>query len=297
MNYDNLTKENFIKHVEILENYIYFLVKLERELKGEKTQFQDFLEFRNEAQNIIESDLIQIFDTKDILEKKESNKQEILKVYNKINDRFYKLISFSEANDIFFRMCTLKTYVNTFENRLDKFIQENIVLDKKDFLLKEIDNVLNPHHFTENRNFFNEVSKRILINSREKKVEFLKNKLLELNIVVKVFEIDYKRPKPKHIQSFDINETPQLTKPTKPNKSLLFEGKDLNLSERYKIANKVLDIDKKIRTLNIGELEKYQLLAYILGCNKDNARNIMNGSYNSKDRDLSNYFNDLGLNE
>jgi hypothetical protein len=87
------------------------------------------------------------------------------------------------------------------------------------------------------------------------------------------------------------------TKPNKPNKTLLFEGKDLNLSERYKIANKVLNIDKEIRKLNMKDLEKYQLLAYILGCNKDNARNLMNGTYNSKDRDLTKYFNDLGLKE
>lgn len=95
----------------------------------------------------------------------------------------------------------------------------------------------------------------------------------------------------------DNNENPQLTKPNKSNKSLLFNGKELNLSERFKIANEVLGIDNKIRTLKIGDLEKYQLLAYILGCDKDNARNLMNGSYKSKDRDLSIYFNDLGLNK
>jgi len=86
-------------------------------------------------------------------------------------------------------------------------------------------------------------------------------------------------------------------KPVRPNKSLLFEGSTLNLSERFKIANKVLKIDSQIRKLNIKDLEKYQLLAYILGCDKDNARNLMNGSYNSKDRDLSSYFNDLGIKE
>lgn len=83
----------------------------------------------------------------------------------------------------------------------------------------------------------------------------------------------------------------------KTNKSLLFKGEKLNLSERFKIANEVLGIDKKIRTLNIQDLEKYQLLAYILGCDKDNARNLMNGSYRSKDRDLLTYFNELGLNK
>lgn len=96
-----------------------------------------------------------------------------------------------------------------------------------------------------------------------------------------------------------LNPTPQtpIISKTKTNKSLLFEGKDLNLSERFKIANKVLDIDKKIRTLNIRDLEKYQLLAYILGIDKDNARNLMNGTYKSKDRDLIDYFNDLDLNK
>lgn len=108
--------------------------------------------------------------------------------------------------------------------------------------------------------------------------------ILSFNKIIKFLELQKQNP----IQT--------ATK-TKTNKSLLFEGKDLNLSERFKIANKVLDIDKKIRTLKIKDLERYQLLAYILGCDKDNARNLMNGSYNSKDRDLTNYFNDLDLNK
>lgn len=87
------------------------------------------------------------------------------------------------------------------------------------------------------------------------------------------------------------------TKTIIQNKSLLFDGKTLNLLERFKIADKVLGIDQKIRTLNIGDLQKYQLLAYILGCDKDNARNLMNGCYKSKPRDLSTYFNDLDLNK
>lgn len=104
----------------------------------------------------------------------------------------------------------------------------------------------------------------------------------------------------KHINIMVENDNLQpLTSTQKPktNKSLLFNGKELNLSERFKIANEVLGIDTKIRTLKIGDLEKYQLLAYILGCDKDNARNLMNGSYKTKDRDLSTYFNDLGLNK
>lgn len=88
-----------------------------------------------------------------------------------------------------------------------------------------------------------------------------------------------------------------LNQKTKTNKSLLLNGKELNLSERFKIANKVLKIDKEIRKLDIPDLKKYLLVAYILGCDKDTARNLMNGTYNSKDRDLTDYFNELNIME
>ena len=52
-----------------------------------------------------------------------------------------------------------------------------------------------------------------------------------------------------------------------------------------------------IRKMNIADLEKYQLLAYILGCDKDIARDLMNNKYNSKDRDLNDYFVEIGLNK
>lgn len=302
MDYDNLTKENFIEHISALQAHIWFVEKIKRELKGEKTQFRDFLNedntdfFSEGTKNLIDIDLFNLFISNERLDNDKSKQNDLCLIYNKVNERLYKLISFSEANDIYFRLCTLKTYIITFEKRLEKYLKKNIVLDKKDFLLKEIDSVLNPY-FGEKRDHFNEISKRILINSREKKVEFLKNKLLDLNIVVKIFEIDYKKPKPKHIQSFDINETPQLTKPTKTNKSLMFNGNNLNIQDRYRILNKVLNFDKIVHPLNIGELEKYQLLAYILGCDKDNARKLMNGSHDAKDNDLTLYFDSLGLNK
>jgi hypothetical protein len=127
-------------------------------------------------------------------------------------------------------------------------------------------------------------------------IEFIEWVLEDINLEAK------KQPEP---EPRDLSETstvgekiitPQTTKQTK-NKSLMYEGSNLNLSERFKIANEVLGIDNKIRTLNIPDLKKYQLLAHILGCDKDNARNLMNGTYNSKDRDLTNYFNDLNLNK
>lgn len=113
--------------------------------------------------------------------------------------------------------------------------------------------------------------------SFDKILDFLTTKKAELEV--------------SKIQIFKNTET------TIQNKSLLFDGKPLNLLERFKIADKVLGIDTKIRTLNIADLEKYQLLAYILGCDKDIARNLMNGCYKAKARDLSTYFNHLDLNK
>jgi len=81
----------------------------------------------------------------------------------------------------------------------------------------------------------------------------------------------------------------------KETKTLLIQGKKLNLLERYEIAKDILDIDNKIRRLNISDTEKYKLLGYILGCNTTNARHIMNGKYQGKIREnvINEYLNSL----
>ena len=103
---------------------------------------------------------------------------------------------------------------------------------------------------------------------------------------------DFHFTKPKTIPTEAIPENKQKT-----NKSLMFKSAHLNIKDRYRILNKVLDFDKKVHPLNIGELEKYQLLSYILGIDKDNARKLMNGSHHAKDNDLTSYFDELGLNK
>jgi hypothetical protein len=98
----------------------------------------------------------------------------------------------------------------------------------------------------------------------------------------------------------DNNWTPPVETEVnnKQSKSLLFNSKSLNIQERYNIAVKVLDIEKKIIQLSDTTKEqKNQLLAYILGCNIDNAKKLLNGGYDAKPRDLSKYFMDLGINK
>ncbi|PQJ82627.1 hypothetical protein [Polaribacter glomeratus] len=78
-------------------------------------------------------------------------------------------------------------------------------------------------------------------------------------------------------------------------KTNTLSGKQINLYERFLIANEVLQIETKIRTLKISEAEKHNLLSLILGCNIDNAKKIMNGSYDAKVKEdlLQDYFKTL----
>lgn len=76
-----------------------------------------------------------------------------------------------------------------------------------------------------------------------------------------------------------LNRIIPITITKKISKSLMLNGKQLNLNERFKIADHVFGINEKFGLLNINEIEKYKLLAIILGCNETNARHLMNGIY------------------
>jgi hypothetical protein len=175
---------------------------------------------------------------------------------------------------------TLKKYQDNYPKCLDIYLKKNEDNDENSFIDSEL-------------NYFKEIIKPIINNEKSE----LELKFGEGGDITKSVHKEYISSYLKIIDFLDSKKVPQIIKPSKPNKSLLFEGKELNLSERFKIANKVLNIDKEIRKINIKELERHQLLAYILGCDITTARNLYNGTYNSKDRDLSNYFNDLGLKE
>jgi hypothetical protein len=147
-----------------------------------------------------------------------------------------------------------------------------------------------------------ELEKFIEKNPSGNELDFIRQNLIPYVDLKKLYESDKLQPEFQdekylgyifnYVNFFKTKEKIYLLE-EQINKSSIFQGKELNLLERFKIANSVLDIDKKIRTLNIQELKKYELLAYILGCDKDNARNLMNGTYNAKCRDLSNYLKEL----
>jgi hypothetical protein len=194
-----------------------------------------------------------------------------------------------------FKYKSFKDYLNEYPSLLDNYLgsfEDNIEQDFLEIELKKMKEL----HFLYGSIYYTEVPLIIPFDyippteEEEKEIEAGVNKIISIKRVIEFLE--------NKINNFN-QTTPQTfqQKNQKINRSLIFESKELNLSERFKIANKVLDVDKKIRKLNIKDLEKYRLLAYILGCDKDNARNLMNGSYNSKDRDLTDYFDALDLNK
>jgi hypothetical protein len=276
-------------------------------LKKLHYDIDDLINFISNHHNISHKEINNIFPNikrlnpllKEIIDLKLSGQKETEKFYiykDLISDKLKNLIEVSHKNNIYFWCCTSLCYKDTFESRWIEFENEFIDVEKIDFIKSDYQRIIFENNHYQKNFYWNKKVFKLMSSSFEKKIQYLDEMLFEFGVKVSVHfegtsvEIDLVYIKPH-------NEIRQQTTKQKPNKSLLFDGKELNLSERFKIANKVLGIDTKIRTLNIQDLEKYQLLAYILGCDKDNARNLMNGSYKAKDRDLSTYFNDLGLNK
>ncbi|EIJ37781.1 hypothetical protein JoomaDRAFT_0747 [Galbibacter orientalis DSM 19592] len=99
------------------------------------------------------------------------------------------------------------------------------------------------------------------------------------------------------IKEIELGSSESVKNGVKENKSksLLIEGKRLNLNDRFEVAKKLFDIESKIRKLNISETEKYKLLALILDINETNARHLMNGKYQGKPNSdiVKNYLDSL----
>jgi hypothetical protein len=74
----------------------------------------------------------------------------------------------------------------------------------------------------------------------------------------------------------ELEKIPLLKKSNTQN--LLIEGKKPNISERYKIANDVFGVYETLNSKNISATDKNILLAHILGCNQQTARELFNGT-------------------
>ena len=65
---------------------------------------------------------------------------------------------------------------------------------------------------------------------------------------------------------------------TKKNNPLLISGKKPNISERYKIANEVFGLYETLNKKNVSATEKHILLAHVMGCAEQTARELFNGT-------------------
>ena len=101
-------------------------------------------------------------------------------------------------------------------------------------------------------------SKKIRQNN-QRKMYFVGRKLKQLGINVDLTKI--------------VNGKPIIKK-----NNLLIGGKKPNYSERYKIANDTLGLFTNINNRNISQTEKHILLAHILGCSQQVARELFNGT-------------------
>lgn len=93
-------------------------------------------------------------------------------------------------------------------------------------------------------------------------------------------------------QDIRISNVLLNTKPTPKKDSLLIGGKKPNISERYKIADDTLNLFDTINKKNISATDKHILLAHILGCSQQVARELFNGTQHKRTPVRENLIND-----
>ncbi len=174
-----------------------------------------------------------------------------------------------------------------YDKELKKYLKENINKNEIDFLnykSKEVEDKIN-YYKTINDEQIKEYLKTFfhkkLLNADAKSIELFFHR--EINnfkkeIPLKLTNLD-RRLDDLNIKSFRLNLTKQNQAfGDKKKNSLLINGKKPNISERYKIANEIFNIYETINKMKISATEKHILLAHILGCNQQTARELYNGT-------------------
>ncbi len=149
----------------------------------------------------------------------------------------------------------------TYNENLKRFLNENGG-DEKEFLMHEI------------KRLKNEISK---VEEENKGWRNYKDDLKSMFNALRIAE------KIKGLEDLVFDYETRLSRfPKEANKkevkSLLVSGKKLNISERYKIANEVTGLYNSINKKNITATDKHVLLAHIMGCSQQVARELFNGT-------------------
>ncbi|MDX5585953.1 MAG: hypothetical protein QNK20_13755 [Aureibaculum sp.] len=206
---------------------------------------------------------------------------ENLRTENYLNDLRYSenYETLRRIGDKYFEL-KLEDYITQYYIWLIEVINLNFIephTTEKDFLMYQLIELLDRNEDKKGKNKKPSLEEEIV---SSKKFHFIYMKLEKLEQSSKVVNLEEYVQQIKQTRKTKINE---------------LEGKTLNLMERFKIANEILDVEKRIRKLKISENEKHILLGYIMGCNEDNAKKIMNGNYDAKIKEdlLTKYIDNL----
>lgn len=222
-------------------------------------------------------------------------------IRKKINDTVADMVEISNKNKHFWRDCSLDIYESYFEKLKEIYLKKYKGANEVDFIKFEF------QYFTENINdIINLTYKEILAIdylacldykrhltpenveyftfTRNKKVEFLENELGKLGYNV---ERETKDGKSKFI----FKESDKLKK--EKENSLQLKGiPNFNVKQRYEIFKR-LGFEDGIHQIESKQMSKYNVLAILLGISPDNAKQLINNTYqkvNEKDlEELNNY--------
>lgn len=174
-----------------------------------------------------------------------------------------------------------------YDQELKKYLEVNNNKNEIDFLNlknKEVEDKINYYKNIDDeqiKDYLKTFYHRKLSGADAKTIElFLEREIINFkkNIPIKIKNLE-RRLHDFNIKKFRINPIKQIFEvENKKKNTLLINGKKPNISERYAIANEVFNIYDTINKMNILNTEKHILLAHLLGCNQQTARELFNGT-------------------
>ena len=184
------------------------------------------------------------------------------------------------TDHIVFEMLTnRRIFEENYDVILLKYLKKNPDYKEKDFILSLIDNlstiIIKKKRYNEAISIKNneDIRKEII---EEGLPDYKNVEDWLLAEIEKRRELKLTGKEESHLSLLQI-KLERLPK-TKERNPLLYKGKKFNIVERYSITQKLLDIDSKIRKLTKYQKDKSILLANIMDCNEQTARELLNGT-------------------
>lgn len=191
-----------------------------------------------------------------------------------------------ETNEFMIRQCNDYVEDELIKRAFLLEMAQNIIFDIAEQVVQDENgyNIIQNSYVVGNKNLWTYNGElNLLIEKASKKLKEIDPDLCYLSII-EVYFRDYcsihdTELRFKQLQDYFYSITNNKISITeKKGKPILINGVKPNISERYKITNEILDIYKKINSKNISATEKHKLLAHIMGCSQQTARELFNGT-------------------